>query len=269
MRSRSSIEPLAAAYSLARWSKLLRVGWFRRAFVSSYFLYKRLYEDPFLRLIKRNPELFEGGDVLDVGANIGYTACLFAKAVKPTAKVYAFEPDRYTFDLLGETIREKNVAGMIEAMHLAVGANEGFAEVWHNERHSADHRVVTENFRRSIRDPAKISTVPITKIDSFVNARKLSEISFIKVDVQGYEVPVCRGMTGTLERFPNLSICVEYDPETTRKLGFEPQELLDFFRTRRYKLHLLTRAETKLANDDSMIRRLANEQGYVDLLCLR
>ena len=269
MRSRSSIEPLAAAYSIARWCRLLQLGWFRRAFVFSYFLYKRLYEDPFLGLVKRSPELFENGNVLDIGANIGYTACLFARAVKPTSKVYAFEPDNYSFDLLRETIRDKNLGETIEPMHLAVGTKEGFVEFWHNEQHSADHRVVTEQFRNSCPDAPKISTVPVISVDSFVKTRNLHKISFIKIDVQGYEIAVCGGMTNTLERFPAMTVCVEYDPETTQKLGFEPKKLLDFFRTRGYRLHILTRASTQPADDDTSIQHWVNEAGYVDLLCTK
>ena len=183
MRSKSSIELLTGAYSLARRTKLLQLGWFRRAFVSSYFLYKKLYEDPLFGLVKRNRELFESGDVLDIGANIGYTARTFAQAVNQGSKVYAFEPDGFSFELLGETVRQKNLAGMVEAMQLAMGANDGFVELWHNERHSADHRVVTEEFRNSGLDAAKISTVPVTSVDSFVKARSLQRISFIQIGI--------------------------------------------------------------------------------------
>jgi hypothetical protein len=83
MRSKSSIDLFTGAYSLARKAKLLQLGWFRNAFVASYFLYKRLYEDPFWVLAQQRPELFANGDVLDVGANIGYTASVFARTLKP------------------------------------------------------------------------------------------------------------------------------------------------------------------------------------------
>ena len=74
-------------------------------------------------------------------------------------------------------------------------------------------------------------------------------------------------MTHTIEKFPSLSVCVEYDPETTQKLGFRPQELLDFFRSRKYRLYILTQAATELADDDAVIQQLVNQSGYLDLLC--
>ena len=68
MRSRNSISMLTAAYDLARKAKVLELPWIHRAFVSSYFLYKRFYEDPFRGLIRRMPGLFQNGDILDIGA---------------------------------------------------------------------------------------------------------------------------------------------------------------------------------------------------------
>jgi len=73
MRSKNSFRIFTGAYSLARSAKLLENGWAKRVFVSAYFLYKRFWEDPFWSLINRRPKLFENGDVLDIGANVGCT----------------------------------------------------------------------------------------------------------------------------------------------------------------------------------------------------
>lgn len=80
MQNKSSRNLFTRVYSLARSTRVLEVPVFKRGFLFSYFLYKRWYEDPFWALTKRSPELFFGGDILDIGANIGYTACVFAGA---------------------------------------------------------------------------------------------------------------------------------------------------------------------------------------------
>jgi len=90
MRDKSSISLFTSAYNLARKARLLELPWFRRAFVSSYFIYKQHYEDPFMELVRRIPGIFRNGDILDIGANIGYTAWVFAGALRPGARVYAF-----------------------------------------------------------------------------------------------------------------------------------------------------------------------------------
>jgi len=267
MQNKKLVSIFAGAYGLARPDRLFQNSAFRRTFVSAYFLYKKLFEDPFWNLVRRQPKLFQNGDILDIGANIGYTSAVFAGALKPDSKVYAFEPDQLSYGLLEEVIRRKKLSGTIEAINIAVGNSDGHIKFWHNEKHSADHRVVTDRFRSSCPDDAKISTVPVTSVDTFVRNRNLRNISFIKIDVQGYELAVCEGMKETLERFPETCVCFEHSPDALVELGFEPGKVLDFFRSRDYRLHVLTREVPQLAEDDESIKRFLHDAGYVDLLC--
>jgi FkbM family methyltransferase len=267
MRTKAITELFVGTYGLARRSRLLEMDWARRGFVASAFLYKRFYEDPFWGLVRRNPRLFEGGDVLDLGANIGYTACVFAPAVRPAAKVYAFEPDPWTYALLKDVIRRRDLSGKIEPLNMATGSSQGYLEFWHNKKHSADHRVVTDQFRRTHPDAKDFLRVPVTSVDRFVIGRKLSQISFIKIDVQGYELSVCQGMQGTLERFPEICICLEFSPHDLVELGFDPGQLLEFFRVREYRVYVLNRDSLEPVSGLAAIESKLGGTDYVDLLC--
>lgn len=211
--------------------------------------------------------MFKNGDILDIGANVGYTSCLFARALEPEYKVYSFEPDKANFQLLVKVIQRKNLSERIVAMNSAVGSADGSVELWHNEKHSGDHRVVTDHFKHDLSGSSQISTVPMISIDSFVETRNLKKISLIKIDVQGYELAVCEGMKQTLASFPELCICCEYAPEGLVELGFDPVRLLDFFRMNGHQIHILTRSSIRLARDNTTIQQAAEEAGYVDLLC--
>jgi FkbM family methyltransferase len=268
MRRKRVISAFLAAYDLLRTDKLLSVGPFRTAFVHAYFLYKKVFEDPFLNLIERNPQIFQGGDILDIGANIGYTACIFARAVKNGAKVFAFEPDDRSRAILKEVVRRKGLKGTVEPIGMAVGDSDGQIKFWHNERHSADHRVITEQFKNSGPDNSMVSVVPVTSVDTFVRNRGLGNISFIKIDVQGYELAVCEGMKETLESFPNLCTCLEYCPDAMVELGFDPMKLTEFFLARGYRLYTMTDGDLELS-DEILIKHKVNEQGYIDFLCSR
>jgi FkbM family methyltransferase len=271
MQNKSSANVFTRAYNLARTAGFLDLLLFKRLFLFSYFLYKRWYEDPFWALTRRSPELFTSGDVLDIGANIGYTACVFAAAIqvnrKVPGRVYAFEPDLASFRTLGEIVCRKDLGDSVELFNMAVGSADGTLEFWHNEEHSADHRVVTEQFKGLRPVGEKVTMVAVTSVDSFVATRNLQNISFIKIDVQGYELAVCEGMRLTLEKFPRLSIAFEYAPEGMRELGFEPSALLDFFRAAGHQLHILTRSATTLAPENRAIELAAERSGYVDVLC--
>ena len=256
------------AYSRLRSTGILDLAWAKRAFVSSYFLYKRLWEDPFRAAIRARPELVGEGDVLDIGANIGYTACLFAAALKPGRRVYAFEPDAVTFATLAEVVRRKGLEDRIAPVNAAVGAAEGTVEFWHNQDHAADHRVATQHFK-SAHTAAGVTRVPMVSVDGFVAARAIENVTFIKIDVQGFEPAVCEGMTRTLERFPAAPVCCEYSPGSFAELGLTAEALLDFFASRGYAPHVLGRSGIGPALTRREVQEAAEEAGYVDLLYSR
>jgi len=269
VRNKFVTNSILGAYNLAQKSGILEVGPVQRAFLAASFLYKRHYEDPFWALAQRNPELFRSGDILDIGANIGYTAYVFAHVLPPPHKIFAFEPDAKSFALLGDVLRRKRLLDRVEPYNLAVGNAEGVLEFWHNDAHSADHRVVTPEFKQQHKDALQVTRVPVTTVDSFVREHKIDRVSFIKIDVQGYEPMVSEGMSATLDKFPDVSVCFEYSPDGLRELGFDSAALLAFFRTRGFHIHLLTRASAQLVDDDSAINNILGPAGYADILCTR
>jgi FkbM family methyltransferase len=269
MRSKGVIQMLTGAYSLVRKTGILEVPMVRRGFVASSFAYKKYYEDPFWGLAKRMPQIFQSGDVLDIGANIGYTAWVFSEVVASGSKVYAFEPDGTTYAMLEELVRTKKLAKTVEPLNMAVGSEKGFLEFWHNKDHSADHRVATEEFRKVRPDANEVTRVPVTTVDDFVAERKLEHVSFVKIDVQGYETAVCQGMSRTLEKFPGMRVCLEFMPDAIAELGFEPSALLKFFEQRGYRVYALTREALHPVSDEASIRALLGSGGYVDLLFSR
>src|SRR5262249_21171170 len=106
---------------------------------------------------------------------------VFARATD--CNVYAFEPDARNFRMLERTATHANII----PVHAAVGAKSGEVELWHNPSHSGDHRVRTEAFAVA----GETARVRMVSLDDFVRDRRLGEIAFVKIDVQGYELAVC------------------------------------------------------------------------------
>jgi FkbM family methyltransferase len=243
----------------------------RRAFVGSYFLYKRLLEDPFAALVRTRPELFRGGHVLDVGANVGYTASVFAAAVDQGRQVHAFEPERRNFRVLEEVVARRRLAGRVVPVRAAVGASDGTVELWFNAAHHADHRVMTATLSAGLERSAGLASEQVAQLalDGYVRAQLLDRIAFVKVDVQGYELEVCRGMAGLLAANPGMAVAVEYMPSAMSALGFQAEELLEFFATRGYLAHALEQDGRLLATTSGSLDRAVGERGYVDVVFTR
>jgi FkbM family methyltransferase len=220
---------LSHVYRVVRRSGILKTSYGRGLYASAYFLYKR-YEDRLEDLLRAQPWLIRGGNALDVGANIGYTACVLARAIDRDRLVYAFEPEPVNYGMLQRTASRPRCGGRVVPRHCAVGAADGEVRLWLNAGHPGDHRVVTETFKRSDTAVSGV-TVPVVSVDTFVEGHP-GPVSFVKIDVQGYEQAVCTGMEATLDRNPEIAILLEYAPECMIELGFSPPDLLEFMRAR-------------------------------------
>ncbi len=260
---------LVSIYGLANRVGLLDNALLREAFTRSYFAYKRVVEDPFAVLTHRRPELFRGGHIVDVGANVGYTAAVFAKVISPGFRVFAFEPEQRNFDQLLRTIRRLRLGDTAEPVRAAAGASDGSVMLWRNDRHHGDHRVATEAFR-SGRRLTTLESVPLLTIDRFVRDKGIaSAIRFIKIDVQGYELAVCQGLADTLRASPEAAVAVEYSPPDMRELGFEPRQLLDFFRSRGFAAYAIGERGLLEPFDEGGAEEGRGARPYLNLLCTR
>jgi FkbM family methyltransferase len=221
------------AYAIARRVGVTERPWFDDVFARAYFAYKRWIEDPFHDLCARRPELFRGGHVIDVGANIGYTATVFARAVEPGWNVYAFEPEAGNFALMERVLRRHHVADRVIAVRAAAGAADGASSLTINPDHHGDHRI----------GPGV--PVAMRSVDSFTDGLARREIAFVKIDVQGYELEVVRGMTRVLDANPKIAVAFEHARGAS-------DEILRFFEQRGFA-----------------IEEIARRRDYADLLARR
>jgi FkbM family methyltransferase len=254
---------LVGAYSMVRRSGFLQTSLGRRLFKSAYFLYKRYFEDDLRDLIQSQPALVSGGNILDIGANIGYTAAVLARTADHGRKVYAFEPEAFNFGILQQTAAQAEFEGKIVPLQCAVGAEDGSIDLWVNHHHHADHRIATQKFRLEHPESMAISTT-LVSIDSFLQNRE-EKISFVKIDVQGYELAVCQGMQETLDRNPNITVVLEFMSSMMIEMGFDPLKLIDFFVERDFNIYVVhPRGRLSPRLPPAM-----NDSGYVDLLFSR
>lgn len=128
-----------------------------------------------------------GDVVLDVGANVGLTTLVAARAVGEGGKVYAFEPHPAVFAFLKDNLALNGAANVV-AENVALGDREGTVRI--SDMRSDDHNFVDSS-------GAGIE-VPQRRLDRLDTGER--RVSLLKIDVEGYERFVLEGAARTLER---------------------------------------------------------------------
>ena len=258
---------LIACYRLINKTGLLHIGPLRNSFNAMYFWYKRHSEDSYIALLRDAPEVFTRGHILDVGANIGYTATLFAGAMSPGYRLYAFEPEEKNFVSLASTLERPPYAARSVPVRVLVGATSAdVAELWVNPAHAGDHRIMTETFRGEGEQPV-LQEVPMVSLDDFSQKELRGEpVSFIKIDVQGYESEVCKGMRRLLADNPQTVVGLEYYPLGIRTLGFDERDILNFFREKKYLMYTLGREKGLMPADYDTLDTDLQGAAYMELI---
>lgn len=148
------------------------------------------------------------GDVfLDVGAYIGWFTIQAAKAVGPSGKVVALEPDTYNRGQLEENLA---LNGLSSCTVVPVAAWFEAAEIgWR-----ADDVPVWSKVDRASHG----GSVRAVTIDSLVDDLGLAKVDWIKMDIEGAEVEALQGAQKTLARFrPDLFIEVHETLDTVSR----------------------------------------------------
>lgn len=257
---------LLTTYKHVNQSGLLDTPLAERVFQRCYFAYKYLVEDSFARLTKARPELFAGGEIIDVGANIGYTAALFARAIQPPHRVHAFEPEERNFRWLEHAIEREKLGDRIVAHRAAVGSHDGMIDLWHNPAHHGDHRIARQGA-----DGESTQRVPLVAIDTYVSGQGWPAVSFIKIDVQGFEPEVLAGLHETIARNPHLTVAVELMPSALAEMGFDPERFVHDLAIALPRLAILERdGSLQTTSVDAILGTVArSDVGYADLVCAR
>jgi FkbM family methyltransferase len=158
-----------------------------------------------------------GQTVVDVGANIGLMTMLMARAVGPSGKVFAFEPGPRSFYLLQKNIRANGYTN-VTAERAAVADNSGETELQVCGTGESDNRL-----RGVAADPRGYYTVK-TKVVVLDEYLKGQRIDFVKIDAQGSEYRILKGLRRTVSENPQIRIVAEYGPGWIEAAGVPADE---------------------------------------------
>jgi FkbM family methyltransferase len=161
-----------------------------------YYLFRKQYffED---RGTVVKPEI--GEFVIDAGACLGDSAVVFAKAVGPEGRVYAFDPVESHIEVLNHNSRQI-IEDNINVMPFGL----------------SDSDVVCPPIKIDTYNPGFSSLnqkVPLRALDSLIKEAIIPRVDFIKMDIEGAELSAIKGSERCIRRFhPKLAISLYHKP---------------------------------------------------------
>lgn len=153
---------------------------------------------------------------VDVGANYGYYSVLMGRCVGRDGKVFSFEPNPHIADLLRKSMWISGIRQIDEihqeAAYSTTGENVRFF--------FSDERPMNARVADSKPYEGEIIDVPTARLDDVLPER----VDFIKIDAEGAEREIWRGLEKTVENNPHLQVFMEFNPKRTSH--YDPYEFL-------------------------------------------
>lgn len=187
-------------------------------------------------------QLRPGMNTVDIGAHLGYFSRLFGKLTRPGGTVFAFEPHPETYGVLCRNLSQfPNVIPVPKAVSDTTGHAELF-EMTASGQHSLvlNVRPETNAFLKSR------NNVESTTLDDFLAGQGDPPIRLVKIDVDGGETKVLKGMTRTIAKNAYLTLIVEFAPVSLAASGTRPEEFLELLRSLGFQVEGLGFSLTEL-----------------------
>jgi FkbM family methyltransferase len=147
-------------------------------------------------------EVRPGEIFYDIGANIGVYTILAARCVGENGKVFAFEPHCPSFSRLLDNIRVNNIEHIVTPCNFALHDQIGFFPFTYfsGEAATSHSQIVSVRSGSALESQREISELKYaSSIDSLISSGEFLPPHHIKVDVDGNELPILRGMSALIK----------------------------------------------------------------------
>jgi len=192
------------------------------------------YDMSFLLHFLREDDVF-----FDVGANAGSYTLLASGICK--AKSITIEPVKSTFDVAYKNVYLNNLQDAVILINAGAGAKEG------SMNFTADEDITNHVIAKDEVHTANVITVPIITIDSIQAENKPI---LIKIDVEGFETEVLKGMAHTLKEPPLKAIIIELNGSGAR-YNYNDEDIHQLLIAHNFNPHVYDPFKRELSRVDS------------------
>jgi len=167
---------------------------------------------------------------VDVGSN---NACNAVHYAERFSWVECFEPTHLAQQLWHRTVRDNSVTNV--TLHTeAVGEDSRTTEIIIHERNGG-HNHLAHYDKNPRADRSRSSRQKQTVDQRTLDSYGFTDVDFVKIDVEGYELFVLKGAEQTVAQNRPL-FQLEMVFEQCRKFDYTPDDIFDWFRSRDYRV---------------------------------
>ena len=176
----------------------------------------------------------QNSSIIDVGANLGFYSLYFAKKY-PDCKIYGYEPVSYVFNSF---LKSKDINNLSNLYPYKLAAGAAYEELKINSANQNTYNKGTSSIRNNhdineTFSSEKIKVVPLN--DHLKDSRT---VSFIKIDVQGFEKDVLEGAWELIKR-DRPAIIFEHADQYYNEPKKLRSGIAHKFKTLNYKIYLI------------------------------
>ncbi len=150
---------------------------------------------------------------IDVGAHVGYFTLLASRRVGPGGRVLSIEPNPFALDQLRQNVARNDLHNVL-VEHTACGESRAVVQLYlHTESNSS----MASLYSGSAVGSTGVE-VPCTTLDDLCQERGVRRVRLVKVDVEGAELFVLRGMRRIMREL-RPAIVLELHPQLLEDVG--------------------------------------------------
>ncbi|HEX5377195.1 MAG TPA: FkbM family methyltransferase [Phenylobacterium sp.] len=208
-----------------------------------------------MRWAKHEPEtpyladLLSGAPVcLHVGASDGRHSYVMTQ-VAPEARIYAFEPSAFTFEVLKTCLAWHGISRQVTPVHAAVSDMPGELLLVTPKKTSGRmgraYAFVAETppegkVRPDLEDTGvELQPTPVVTLDDYCQKNHIDRVDFIRMDIEGAEQKALKGAAGVIDR-DSPHVLIEIHPAMlAERFGGSADEVVEMFRSRGYRMFAL------------------------------
>jgi FkbM family methyltransferase len=167
------------------------------------------------------------GLILDIGSNFGFYS-LVASRINKDVKIVAFEPNPSMFERINHNIALNNFNN-ISVEQKGVSDRKGVLDFFISD----DTNTGMSGLAKKSNSREETIQVEVTDIDSFLSENRFPAVSLVKIDVEGNEFNVLKGMKNVLKSDRPV-LFIELYNDYLQSFGHSVSEVIVFMRDMNY-----------------------------------